>query len=195
MNRMNVLAMSVALAAQGSVFGGVVIHTSYASWSTAVGGGDAKIDFNLGSAQELFDQYAGLGVHFNGTLQTGPISGPGDPDGWVAVTLFPTFAMTVDFDSDQTGAAFDLGWIFKASLYKNGTLVGEVPQLNTFGPVFRGITSDQPFDRLVLQALPGGVPGSLNNMYIGNPIPGPAGAGVLVLALLHGRRRSRRRGG
>jgi hypothetical protein len=187
MNRTNMLAMSVALAAQGSVFGGVVIHTSYASWSAAVGGGDAKIDFNLGSGQELFDQYGYLGAHFGGTLQTGTTSG--DADGWAAVTLFPTFAMTVDFDSDQTGAAFDLVWLFRASLYNNGTLVGEVPQLNTGGPVFRGITSDQPFDRLVLQALPGGVPGSLNNMYIGNPIPGPAGAGVLVLALLRGRRR------
>ena len=189
MNRTNMLAMSVALAAQGSVFGGVVIHTSYASWSAAVGGGDAKIDFNLGSAQELFDQYAGLGVHFNGTLQTGPISGSGDPDGWAAVTLFPSFAMTVDFDGDQTGAAFDLASLFKVSLYNNGTLVGEVPQINTFGPVFRGLTSDQPFDRLVLQALPGNAPGHLNNMYVGNPVPGPGGAAIAMMAFARTRRR------
>lgn len=191
MNRMNTLAISVALTAQPSVFGGVVIHTSYASWSAAVGGGDAKINFNLGSAQELFDQYAGLGVHFNGTLQTGPISSASDPDGWAAVTLFPTFAMTVDFDSDQTGGAFDLASLFKVSLFNNGLLVGEVPQINTFGPVFRGLTSDEPFDRLVLQALPGNAPGHLNNMYVGNPVPGPGAAAIVMMGLCSLRRRRR----
>lgn len=179
----------VIVTSPGLALGGVVVHTHYASWSATVGGGDAKIDFNLGSGQELFDQYDYLGAHFGGTLQTGTTLG--DADGWATVTLFPTFAMSVDFDSDQTGAAFDLVWLFKASLYNNGTLLGEVPQLNTGGPVFRGITSDQPFDRLVLQALPGGVPGSLNNMYVGNPVPGPGGVAIVMMAL---RSRRRRRG-
>jgi hypothetical protein len=165
----------------------VVIHTSYASWSTAVGGGDAKIDFNLGSAQELFDQYAGLGLHFSGTAQVG--SGGAAMDGWSAATLFPNFATTIDFDADQVGIAFDLMTLFKVSLFKNGTLVGEVPQLNTFGPVFRGVTSDQAFDRVILQALPGTAPGHFDNMYVANPVPGPGGAAIAMLAFARMRRR------
>lgn len=188
MNRMNTLAISVALTAQPSVFGGVVIHTSYASWSASVGGGDAKIDFNLGASQDLAGQYESIGVTFDGTpfVTTMPSS-----DGWGVITPFPTFSISATFETAQNGIAFDFMSLFKVSLFSSGVLVYQSPQLNTFGPVFRGLSTDFSFDKAVIESIPETVPGAIDNLYLANPVPGPGSAVIMMMALCVRQRRRR----
>lgn len=179
--------LSTCLAVGSSAYGSVVVHTSYESWSAAVGGGDAIIDFDLGSSQDLFDQYGDLGVHFGGTAFALTTS---LGDGWGAITLFPTFAMKLSYDSPQYGIGLDLINPFKVSLFSNGQLIYQSPQLNTFGPVFRGISTDVAFDTAVVQSIPSTTNGTLDNIYVSNPIPEPAA--VWTFAMFAGGRRRRR---
>jgi hypothetical protein len=80
------LAATVVAMSSANAFAGIVVHTTYSSWSAAVGGGDAKIDFDLRSGQDLLDQHAALGVRFGGTLQRGTTQGSPVADGRHTVT-------------------------------------------------------------------------------------------------------------
>jgi hypothetical protein len=167
------------------------LHSSYASWSTAVGGGDATIDFNLGAITPVTTQYQSLGVTF------GPFSataGPGSvaSDGWLAITGFQSgHQMTLTYATPQVGIGFDLIQSFFVDLYLGGTLVYSSPALNA---LVHGISStSQTFDKAVLRAVTGDN-SRVDNIYVANPIPGAAS--VLAFAGLGfglggGRRRRR----
>jgi hypothetical protein len=181
------LTIAAFAVSQRETHADVTIHTTYAAWSAAIGGGDAKIDFNLGSAQQVTEQYADLGVHFlPGSTKAGTMEWPSD--GWGAWTLSPNFAMTLDFDGPQYGIAADLGSWFSVKLYWQGNLTYQSPQLNQIQS-FRGVTSTQPFDRAVFASIPSNATGSLDNIYVSNPVPGPAALTVLTVGALACRRR------
>lgn len=168
----------------------VVILNSYTDWSAALGGGDATIDF-IGQSGFLTDQYASLGAHFLPGSAFAAFTGVGD--GWAAATTFPSGnKITLDFDSLQYGVGLNPNSLFKASLFLDGDLVFSSGQLSQTGGVFRGLLSSQPFNRVVFEAIPA-TAGSIDNIYVGNPIPAP-GAGLvfgLAAAQSIGRRRRR----
>ncbi len=170
----------------------VVILNSYTDWSAALGGGDAKIDF-IGQSGFLTDQYASLGAHFLPGSAFAAFTGVGD--GWAAATTFPSGnKITLDFDSLQYGVGLNPNSLFKASLFLDGDLVFSSGQLSQSGGVFRGLLSSQPFNRVVFEAIPA-TAGSIDNIYIGNPIPAPGVGFILGCASVVLAERGRRRAG
>jgi hypothetical protein len=162
------------------------LHSSYSSWSAAVGGGDAKIDFNLGSITPVTTQYQSLGVTFPPFSAT---AGPSSvaSDGWVAITGFISgYAMTLTYATPQVGIGFDLIQSFIVDLYFQGTLIYSSPELNA---LVHGISGTQTFDKAVLRSVTGDT-SAVDNIYVANPIPGPASAALLA-AIGLGRRRRR----
>ncbi len=168
-----------------------VFYTSYADWSSAIGGTDAKIDFNIGVSGPLDEQYAWMGVHF-APGQATAVNSSYALDDWLAATTFPGgHKMIVDYDLLQFALAGDFINIFKVTFYLGDTLVYASGPLSQTGEVFRGIVLDSPFDRAVLERVPGPQIGFIDNLYVGTPIPGPAAGAALLAGLLAGGRRRR----
>jgi opacity protein-like surface antigen len=180
----------ISLGAASAARADVVILTSYSAWSTAIGGGDATLDF-VGQSGFLSDEYASLGVHFlpGSTVAVSPIGGG---DNWgVAPTFGAGYQSTIDFDTLQYSVGIRPVSQFTAALYLQGSLVYQSGPLVNAEFQFRGLISTQAFDRVVFTAVPFD-PGGIDNIYIGNPIPAPGVAGVLAMvAVAPGRRRRR----
>jgi hypothetical protein len=178
----------ISLGAASAARADVVILTSYGAWSTAIGGGDATLDF-VGQSGFLSDEYAALGVHFlsGSTVGLSPIGGD---DGWgISPTFSAGYESTIDFDTLQYAVGVKPKGQFTAALYLQGTLVYQSGPLINASFQFRGLISTQAFDRVVFTAGPFG-PSAIDNIYIGNPIPAPGVAGVLAMvAVVVGRRR------
>ena len=163
------------------------LHSSYSSWSAAVGGGDATIDFNLGSITPVTTQYQSLGVTFAPFSATAFPSSTVASDGWLAVTGFlAEHKMTLTYATPQVGIGFDLIQSFFVDLYFQGTLIYSSPELNA---LVHGISGTQTFDKAVLRSVTGDT-SKVDNIYVANPIPGPASAALLA-AIGLGRRRRR----
>jgi len=173
---------------------GATIYTSYADWSAAIGGMDAKIDFNIGTPGLVTEQYAPLGAHFlPGSTSAGVTTM--DPDGWLGATTFQGgHKMIVDYDVPQFALAGDFISIFKVTFYLGDALVYASGPLSQTGEDFRGLVLDSTFDRAVLERVPGPQLGLVANLYVGTPIPAPAAGAVLLAGLLAGGRRRRRVG-
>jgi opacity protein-like surface antigen len=184
------LVAFACLGATSASHANVVILTSYSAWSTAIGGGDATIDF-VGQSGFITDQYASLGVHFlpGSTIGIAPIGGP---DGWgITPTFGAGYQSTIDFDTLQYAFGVKPKGQFTAALYLQGSLVYQSGPLINASFQFRGLISTQPFDRVVFTSIPFG-PGTIDNIYIGNPIPAPGVAAALAMvagAVGHRRRR------
>ncbi len=183
-------AACVSLGCATAASAEVVLMTSQSAWSAALGGGDATLDF-IGQAGFLSDQYASLGVHFLPGSTAAVSTSHGDN-----FAISPTFSFgyqsTIDFDTLQYGVGLKPIGLFSAALYLQGSLVYQSPPLTDASNKFRGFLSSEPFDRVVFTSIPFG-PGLIDNVYIGNPIPGP-GVGVALAAFgaLGASRRRRR---
>jgi hypothetical protein len=94
--------------------------------------------------------------------------------------------MTLTYATPQIGIGFDLIQSFFVDLYFQGTLIYSSPELNA---LVHGISGTQTFDRAVLRAATGDS-SAVDNIYVANPIPGPASAALLA-AIGLGRRRRR----
>ncbi len=186
-----VASASVGLAA-AIAHADVVIINSYTTWSSALGGGDAKIDF-IGQSGIISDQYSFLGANFLAGSTAAGTTGIGD--GWGA---FPTFPggnkITIDFATIQYGVGLNPISVYKASLYYQGELLYSSGALNVSSGVFRGLLSTSGFDRVVFEPVGPGV-GLIDNIYVGNPIPAPGVGLVLGLAAAQSIGRKRRRMG
>jgi hypothetical protein len=184
------LVAFACLGATSASHANVVILTSYSAWSTAIGGGDATLDF-IGQSGLITDQYASLGVHFvpGSTIAISPIGGG---DNWGVIPTFGDgYQSTIDFDTLQYAVGIKPKAQFSAALYLQGSLVYQSGPLVNAEFQFRGLISTQPFDRVVFKSLNGG-PGIIDNIYIGNPIPAPGVAAALAMvAGAAGRRRRR----
>ena len=194
-NASRILASGVvAMLASAPSQGGATIYTSYAAWSVAIGGTDAKIDFNIGTPGPLDAQYSWMGVHFAPGQATAANS-TSAPDGWLALTTFSGGdKMIVDYDLDQWALGFDIGPSSKVTLFYHGSLVYASPTIPSFGLSFRGLVSEHAFDRAIIERVPGPDMLAMDNLYVGTPIPAPAVATMLLAGLLAGGHR-RRRGG
>jgi uncharacterized protein (TIGR03382 family) len=174
-----------------SVHAGLTVFTSYEAWSISIGGTDAKIGFDLGSAQEITSQYSALGVQFaSGTTYAG--FDPFLADHWKACNTFQTgYQFVANFDTPQFAIGFDLFLKpVQLELYSAGNLVYTSPALNpNFG--FRGVVTTQSFDKMVLKAVDPQF-FCMDNMYVGNPVPGPGAIAVAMAALAPSGRRRRR---
>ncbi len=170
---------------------GATIYTSYAAWSSAIGGTDAKIDFNIGTPGLLDEQYAWMGVHFAPGQATAANS-TSAPDGWLALTTFSGGdRMIVDYDLDQWALGFDIGPSSKVTLFYQGSLVYVSPTIPSFGLSFRGLVSEHAFDWAIIERVPGPDLLAMDNLYVGTPIPAPASGAVLLAGVLCGGRRRR----
>jgi hypothetical protein len=183
------LVAFACLGATSASHANVVILSSYSAWSTAIGGGDATLDF-IGQSGLITDQYASLGVHFLPGSTIGGTIGGGDNWG-VTPTFGAGYQSTIDFDTLQYAVGVKPASQFSAALYFQGSLVYQSGPLVNAGYQFRGLISTQPFDRVVFKSLNGG-PGGIDNIYIGNPIPAPGvAAAIAMVAGAAGRRRRR----
>ena len=186
----SVAAALGAAAIAGASPAGATIYTSYAAWSSAIGGTDAKIDFNIGTPALLAEQYAWMGVHFE-PGQASVVHDFSAPDGWLALaTPFGGNKFVVNYDTPQSSLGFDLLALFSVSLYLGDSLVYQSSQINSGTPVFRGLVLTETFDHAVIQGLAGPLP-RLDNLYVGTPIPAPAAGAALLAGLLAGGRRRR----
>jgi hypothetical protein len=187
------LAAAVVLPAP-SAHAGLTLYSSYAEWSGAIGGGDATINFDLGTAQEITSQYSALGVQFApGT--TYAAFDPFTPDKWLGCNTFQTgYQFVADFDTPQFAIGFDMfPGPLQVELYSGGSLISVSPTLNPgffFG--FGGVVTTQGFDRMVLKAVDPQF-FCVDNMYVGNPVPGPGAIAFAAFAAFPGSRRRRGR--
>lgn len=192
MRSIRLAALAMCWLVASSVHADVVIVNNYSSWSAALGGGDAKMDF-IGQSGFLSDQYAYLGAQFlpGGTVTVNTALG----DGWAIAATFPGGnKITIDFATGQYGVGLDLLNSYKASLYYQGELLFASGTLNISSGVFRGLLSTSAFDRVVFEPV-GLVVGKIDNVYVGNPIPAPGVGVILGLSVaVAGVRRRRREG-
>ncbi len=102
------------------------------------------------------------------------------------------YSIPVSFDGLQYGVAFRLVTAAKIRCYLDNVIVFESSQLIPFpNSAFRGFKIDAPFNNIVIGN--GELNGSagIDDLYVANPIPGPAALPLLLSLFAVSRRRRR----
>ena len=193
MRTITTFAFCAAIFACESARGAVVEYrdADRDQWFTDVGGVSniSIVDFaGLPDDTLITDQWAHLGIHFSGQVESSGVSFFFFPnDGWgcrgepdINVTFdAPIQWIAADFPGT---AVFDL--LFDGQLIHTSQSFGE-PGVGHFG----GLISDQLFDQVRIYRLDTDLT-FLDDLHFGPPIPTPASLTALALAmLLKGRRR------
>ena len=171
--------------AVGSAHGGVIEFIEKEEWIAAVGG-FTTIDFTgFEDGEFITEQYADLGVHFDGTdlffFNPSFVN-----DSW---GVNGNGSAYVSFDTPQAYIGFDYPGFLRIDLYSEGRLFFQSEILPGGGlGNFKGLVSTELFDAVRLVD-PTGV-AEIDDMHFG--IPGPSGLYVLAIAALRSPRRCRR---
>jgi hypothetical protein len=167
--------------------------TNYATWQGLVPT-QTTIDLTeLNEGDWLTDQYAHLGVLFDGgaiqeTFNNYPLDGHGVYGGCTITVTLASEAYAIG--SHHPGA-------MRFDLYSGNTLLYTSLATGSGANNFRGVVSSTPFDRVVMRGVTLGPPScdpiAVDNFYFAS-VPGPGALPLLALGCLgRGRRRHERR--
>ena len=190
MIRLFMIAIAISIA--DTAFGTITVFIDPADWTDAAGPGTAFIDFtDLDESVEIVtDEYAGLGVlfaQFPESSDVRPVESPLFVDGKGVRGVGPP-EMLIHFTAPRQAIGFQTiaGFDRLDFLDSEGSVVGDV---NVRGE-FRGFVTDFEFHSVRLLITAGNFV-QLDDLYVGPPIPAPAGLGLLALAGAVSRRRPR----
>ena len=167
------------LVATHNAVGGVWEFTSFASWQTAVGDFHT-IDFtDFPKFTFITDQYADVGVIFADGDDNIFVNNSFPPDMY---GLDGNASITMIFTIPIQWIGVTYPGVMGFELYNNGVLVYTSGLFDDGGTpgAFAGLTSDSPFDQVVLSNTFPGV--NIGDLYFGPPIPAPGAIGFIALA-------------
>jgi len=181
----------ITLAAGPTAHAEIVAHLTTDDWIDAVGPDYRFIDFTgLEAFVEIVtDQYADLGVHFIGAPASTNVFAI-DSDNFIdGEGILSLTEILIEFDAPTSAIGFQL----PASFARVDFLDGEgsvIDDAGTIGGPFLGITTSFEFHGVKLLTTPD-TAFQIDDLYLGPPIPAPAGIGLLSLAGAASRRRPR----
>jgi hypothetical protein len=184
---LSLLAVLASASSAGAEFSYI---TSYSTWQSIVPSYTTVDLVDLNAGDWLTDQYASLGVIFDGGfIEESPDSFVQDGHGvwggcFVTMTLAtPAFAV----GSHHPGA-------MRFDLYQGDTLLYTSIATGSGYNNFRGVVSTVPFDRVVLRGITLGPPScdgiSVDNFYFAS-VPAPGVGGPFLIGMLANRLRRR----
>jgi hypothetical protein len=162
-------------------------YINKAIWQANAGAHSTITFTELPANTFITDQYAHLGVHFTDGSDTIYNNTNIFLDGYGLNGAFDE--TTLEFDSPMTAIAVDFPGSVAFNLYSKGRLIYESPVFDDAFSPFAGLVSTVPFDKALLYDPFGGL--RADTLYFGPPIPAPAGLGILALAGMCVRRRTR----
>jgi hypothetical protein len=180
--------VSLVASVTGPAVGSVTVTWNYQNWQGQAGNVTA-LDFNLGSAQILSNQYESLGVTFpDGDDYVAYFEqASGSSDKWFLRDRWGDLQTTFLFSQPQTAVGFKFGQGHFFKLYSGATMLYSSPEFGT--TQFVGAISTIRFDRMVVSRSGGGP--IVDTVWFGGTVPGPGGLAALGGAALLGRRRRR----
>lgn len=197
-SRRVIVYLVAVLLLPASSLGALVQYSDEQAWKSATPGVTTIQFTEIPLYSTVTDQYAALGVVFT----------PGDDFTFLNPSLWPSdgvglkgginqfgspLPIVMEFDCDRTSIGWRYPAVTKFTLYADGVEVGASDSFFGFDPwSFAGVISDIPFDKVVMSSPLGGN-NSMDTLFFGAPVPGPAGSGVFVIAAFASRRRRRRR--
>lgn len=185
------LVVLVTLVSAPTAVAGIVPYVDSDDWVDAVGPDYRFIDFTgLESFVEIVtDQYADLGVHFIGSPESTDVlaldsDSFNDGEGILSLT-----EILIEFDAPTKAIGFQLPASFARVdfLDADGNIIDDAGTI--VGP-FLGVTTNFEFHGVKLLTIPD-TAFQIDDLYVGPPIPAPAGLGLLALAGSASRRRPR----
>jgi hypothetical protein len=129
----------------------------------------------------IVEQYADQGIHFTDGIDVIHHVAAYVNDGQGLIGAFDEIA--VAFDQPMYTIAVDFPGFVQFELFDQGELI-YTSTIFTQGLVgnFAGLVSTRPFDAAIILDPTGGV--SIDDLHFGPPIPGPASAALLTMALV-----------
>ena len=189
-------AILVAAAWTGSIaspsHAGIVVYFQDPDVWKSVVGTYTTIDFVLGSAQILTDQYADKGILFPGGNDIALAGSPTSfEDGWGMKPngLTPPL-IEVAFTQPQTAFMIKYPGITGFTLLSGGVPIWSGSGGAAFGPKHIGVISTIPFDAVHITSTIGKP--VVDDLFFASAVPGPASAPLLAAMFVGGRRRRRR---
>lgn len=198
--RAGALVMFTFWLACRQTYAAFVTYTDEAAWKAATPVVTTIQFSEIPAYSGVTDQYAALGVTFaTGADYTAfipslwPSDGFGLHGGWSSQGF--VLPIIMEFETPITSLAIRYPSVTKFLLYSNGVQIGETNQFLGFNIwSFAGVVSDTPFDKLVVTSTVGA--NSMDTLFFGAPVPGPAGlvafalGGIVAAARSNRRRRS-----
>lgn len=163
----------------------VTFFTSYAEWSASTNGAFDTLDFNVGSFQFLDEQYASLGVHFNGTSALALPSPMFIVDGWgIGSASVPAPIITVELDGPRNSFGVEYIGDARFQLFAGASMVFDSGNMYDFAALsgFGGVVLDQTFDTIKISGANFSTL-EADNFYVGQAVPAPAAAAAFVMLL------------
>ncbi len=185
------LAAIMTALAGAPALSSVVEYADFGAWSTAVGT-FTTLDFtDLAHGEQVDQQYTALGVTFGNTgvgwhnAQTFPLDGSGIRNYPIGASL--PIEITFAAPTTEIGVHGGIGGGYGVLLFSGQALIhtGFADQ----GQIFVGLTSIQPFDRVLVAGILG--PTRIDDLHFGQPIPAPGAAALLLSLAWRGARRRR----
>lgn len=185
-----------ALAVVGSANAVVVNYTNAVDWQTAVDTYSSISFTSFGAGTALTNQYAGVGVLFDGnttiTAQAPPIFVDGKG---IDVNNGSSGAINITFTHDMTAFATDFPGAAHYDLFEGNTLVGSSDNYGGSGTgFFGGVVSSVAFNKVAVTDWFDNVVFVDNIHYSNAVVPEPASMialGVGLVAVIRRRRRSK----